>query len=59
MINRFKDFILWYKSLRATGKELYGDNPVDIPWYAKYNMYNCARWAWYNSKHNTLDGKYK
>jgi hypothetical protein len=58
-MNRLKDFKLWYRHLRKEGKRMYGDNQVDIAWYAKYNVINCALWAWYNSKHNTLDGKYK
>ena len=58
-MNRVKDFKLWYIHLRKEGKRMYGDNPVDIAWYAKYNVINCALWAWYNSKHNTLDGNYK
>ena len=58
-MNRLKDFRLWYKHLRKEGRRMYGDNQVDLAWYVKYNMFNCVCWAWYNSKHTTLDGKYK
>ena len=56
---RFEDFVAWYKKLRQQGKDIYGENQVDVHWYAKYNMFNCACWAWYNSKHYTIDGIYK
>jgi hypothetical protein len=58
-MKRLTDFILWYKKLRQQGKDIYGDNQVDLAWYAKYNKFNCARWAFYNSKHYTIDGIYK
>lgn len=58
-MNRIREFKLWYKHMRREGRRIYGDNQVDLEWYAKYNVLNCALWAWYNSKHYTIDGKYK
>lgn len=47
-------FIAWYKQLRERRHEF------SFPFYyhTSYNIWNCIRWAFYNSGHNNLDGSY-
>jgi hypothetical protein len=58
-MNRLENFVAWYHKLRQQGKDLHGDNHLDIAWHSRYSRLNCIRWAWYNSKHFTIEGIYK
>ena len=51
---RLKLFHLWYLKLRERRHEFC------FPWYyhTSYNVWNCIRWAWYNSDHNDIDESY-
>ena len=55
---RLENLVQWYNHLRNEGKRMYGDDQSDLAWYAKYNKYNCFRWAWDNSKTHYINGKY-
>ena len=57
--SRYSDFKFHYRKLRNDGKEIYGENPVDIPLHSRYNVVNCIRWAMHNSKHYNRDWTYK
>lgn len=42
-MKRLENYVAWYRKLRQQG----------------YNRRNSLSWAWYNSKHYTIDGIYK
>jgi hypothetical protein len=58
-MKQLEDFVAWYHKLRQQGKDLYGNNRLDLSWHSRYSRFNCICWAWHNSKHLTIDGIYK
>jgi len=57
-MSRLENFVTWYKHLRSEGVRIYGEDQLDLPLYARYNKFNCLRWAWSNSKTHYTNGKY-
>ncbi len=47
-MTRLRLFLSWYKQL--TAKQWFG---------GPYGKLKCIEYAWYNSKHYTLDGNYR
>jgi len=58
MTARYKNFILWYHHLRAEGVRMYGADQRCLPLHARYNKWNCFRWAVSNSGTHNIDGSY-
>ena len=57
-MSRLENFVTWYKHLRSEGVRIYGEDQLDLAWYARYNKFNCLCWAWSNSKTHYTNGKY-
>ena len=49
----------WYIHLQQEGIRMYGKDQSDLAWYAKYNMLNCAIWAFHNSGTHETNGSYR
>lgn len=58
-LKRYHLFKEWYRHLRQEGVRKYGENQDYLPLYARYNVMNCAIWAFYNSGTHYIDGSYK
>ena len=66
MISRFKLFTGHYRKLREKRYESNSKTFLEVlmsqvplgAYHPSYSMWNCAIWAWSNSKTHNLDGTY-
>ena len=58
-MRRYRLFRQWYTHLLQEGIRMYGEDQSDLAWYAKYNWFNCAIWAFHNSRTHMTDGRYR
>ena len=58
-LKRYHLFKEWYRHLRQEGVRKYGENQDYLPLYVRYNVMNCAIWAFYNSGTHYIDGSYR
>lgn len=59
LLERYRLFKAWYHHLRKEGIRLYGKNQSDVALHSRYNIINCAIWAFYNSGTHEIDGSYR